>query len=213
MELVINGTVNKDEWVKMKKKFWLIGLIILIVAIISILWIYFGTWDNERPKAEKRIHAVFKSHLIMYTKGASHIYRGRGPDTEIVKPVGPDERIFVDQPQNGWFPVYPMLVDSIINLEKNLIGYISSKDLITTSIAMREGFVKGLKDKFISEDKNVRVQLENNKTHILLEHPSFDENWIGEFTRSRYFTEIKDLGFSELIISDGRGFKKQWRFE
>ena len=195
----------------MTKKIWMIGFLVGAAIIAFGLFFLF----REKPSIPTKIEiaAVFKSHLIMYTVEESNIYKSQKEDSEIIKKVGPDELLYVDQPHGDWFPVYPGLVDSIKNLKKNLIGYIHSKNLISTSTTMRQGFINSLKEKLKSENKNINVSLKNKNTLILLNNPSIDENWLKAFTRSAYFTDMKDLGFSGLIITDGRGFERRWMFD
>ncbi len=183
-----------------------------MMGIVAIA-LYLSLKEKEVAPSKMKPEAIFKSHLIMYTRSAANIYAGMHEDTEVVKKLLPDERLYVDQPLKGWFPVYPVLIDSIKNLEKNLIGYIRGEYLISTSTAIRRGFVRTLQDKFKSENKNVTISLRDMDTAIDLNHPLFDELWVSKFTQTETFQDIQKLGFEELVISNGTNYTRRWKFD
>jgi len=204
---------NLNVWQNaMKKKIWIIGSIILLSGIVAIA-LYFLLREEEVAPPKMNPGAMFKSHLVMYTKSAANIYAGMHENTEVVKKLLPDERLYVDQPYKGWFPVYPVLIDSIKNLEKNMIGYIRGEYLISTSTTMRRGFVRILQDKFKLENKNITINLRDMDTVIDFNHPLLDDLWVTEFTQSETFQDIRNLGFEELVISNGTNYTRRWKFD
>jgi hypothetical protein len=195
----------------MTKKYWITGLIIILVGVIAVT-IYYLAGEKKTPPARIKIPTVFKSHMIMYARSEANIYAKPNENSEIVKKLTADEKLFIDQPQEGWFPVYKSQVDSIKNLERNRIGYIREDLLISTSTAIRRKFVDGLREKFKSENKDVYISLKNNDTLLLINHSSFDETWVRGFISTPAFLEMRHLGFTDFIVTNGRGFERRWKF-
>jgi len=195
----------------MTKKYWIAGLIIILAGVLTVT-LYYLAGEKKTPPARIKVPAVFRSHMIMYAKSEANIYAERSEKSEIVKKLAADEILFIDQPQEGWFPVYNTLVDSIKNLERDRIGYIREDMLISTSTAIRRQFVDGLRKKFETENKHVYISLKNDDTLLLINHPSFDETWVKEFTKTPAFLEMRHLGITDFIVTNGRGFEQRWKF-
>ena len=58
----------------MTKKYWITGLIIILAGVIAVT-LYFLAGEKEAPPARVKIPTLLKSHMIMYTRTEANIYQ------------------------------------------------------------------------------------------------------------------------------------------
>jgi hypothetical protein len=194
------------------RRFLVIAGVVMIIGIIA--YVLFVRPDEKKIAPKKlKLTVSMKTHFIMYANSEAEIYSGPGNGFDIVRKTEKDEKLFVDQPVNGWFPVYPVLIDSIKNLEKNRIGYIHQNHLARTSGNLKNRFVTSLRDEFERKNLEVEIMLEKKDSVLVLSSLSFNDTWVENFLKTSTFSEIKDMGFAELIITNTTDYVRSWRFE
>lgn len=87
-----------------------------------------------------------------------------------------------------------------------------AQEEVATAI-LRKNYAKILREKYLDENLDIKVLVYgNNNTVIKLSFVLFNDVWSHKMQKGNLITEIQNMGFKKLIMTDGYDYNVYWNF-